>query len=126
MVIKLKDRLLFLLKVIISFYVILIVCYGIFYLVDTLGNGLFLDWFVRKFVVSTSQENTDSGMSYYSQDISWPVLKDFLLKCFCAIVLFMAAVIYSTIHFYTRKKVKAAANEAVKLIDHRGWRHRKK
>ena len=45
MVIKLKDRLLFLLKVIISFYVILIVCYVIFYLVDTLGNGLFLDWF---------------------------------------------------------------------------------
>lgn len=116
MVIKLKDRLLFLLKVIISFYVILIVCYVIFYLVDTLGNGLFLDWFARKFLVTTTLENTDSGMSYVNQDISWSVLKDFLLKCFCAIVLFMAAVIYSVVHFYTRKKVKAAANEAGKLI----------
>ena len=43
--IKLKGRILFLLKIIMGIYGILIVCYGIFYLVDTFGNGLFLDWF---------------------------------------------------------------------------------
>ena len=40
------------------------------------------------------------------------MLKDFLLKCFCAIVLFMAAVISLVIHFYTKHKVADARKEA--------------
>lgn len=113
---KLKGRILFLLKVIMGIYGILIVCYGIFYLVDTFGNGLFLDWFANKFVIITSHGNTETGDLFYSQEISWSVLKDFLLKCFCAIVLFMAAVISLVIHFYTKHKVADARKEAGKLI----------
>lgn len=113
---KLKGRILFLLKIIMGIYGILIVCYGIFYLVDTFGNGLFLDWFANKFVINTSHGNTETGDLFYSQEISWSVLKDFLLKCFCAIVLFITAVISLVIHFYTKHKVADARKEAGKLI----------
>ena len=111
-----KGRILFLLKIIMGIYGILIVCYGIFYLVDTFGNGLFLDWFANKFVINTSHGNTETGDLFYRQEISWSVLKDFLLKCFCAIVLFITAVISLVIHFYTKHKVADARKEAGKLI----------
>ena len=41
--IKLKDKILFLLKIIIGACVIFMICFGIFYVVDIYGNGLVLD-----------------------------------------------------------------------------------
>ena len=75
-----------------------------------------MDWFANKFVINTSHGNTETGDLFYSQEISWSVLKDFLLKCFCAIVLFITAVISLVIHFYTKHKVADARKEAGKLI----------
>ena len=48
--IKLKDKILFLLKIIIGACVIFMICFGIFYVVDIYGNGLVLDWIADKFV----------------------------------------------------------------------------
>ena len=41
--IKLKDKILFLLKIIIGACVIFMICFGIFYVVDIYENGLVLD-----------------------------------------------------------------------------------
>ena len=114
--IKLKDKILFLLKIIIGACVIFMICFGIFYVVDIYGNGLVLDWIADKFVSTSVQTNTTTGAEFYKQEISWFAVKDFLLKCFCIVSLFISAVIYFTIHFYTKRKVADTEKEAGKLI----------
>ena len=114
--IKLKDKILFLLKIIIGASVIFMICFGIFYVVDIYGNGLVLDWIADKFVSTSVQTNTTTGAEFYKQEISWFAVKDFLLKCFCIVSLFISAVIYFTIHFYTKRKVADTEKEAGKLI----------
>ena len=67
--IKLKDKILFLLKIIIGACVIFMICFGIFYVVDIYGNGLVLDWIADKFVSTSVQTNTTTGAEFYKQEI---------------------------------------------------------
>lgn len=80
------------------------VCYGIFRFIDNGMNGFVLDWFTKRFTREYTYE--DNGYTYIISEPLWPEVKDMLFRLLCIAVIGMIVIVYTALHFYTKRKVR--------------------
>ena len=99
---KLKGR--EITKVIVLCVLGIFVCYGVYYFVDHVWNGLFVDWFMRNYMLEYDSEYL--GKSIMIREPVWHEVKKLILIVLCVNVTFWVLVVLAVSHFYAKAKMK--------------------
>ena len=94
----------------------LLLCFAIYKLFDELLNGMLLDWLEEKFVYYDWIELDQNGNGYYTADIRWWRVKDYLFKGFLFLVLFLILVVRLIVLMYAAKREKKVIADAGHMI----------
>ena len=90
---------------------IIIFCIAVFYLVDNVFNGIFSDWFARKFIW---QENYNGV--YYS-GLNLGSFRRFAAQVFFFLCLIVALTVWLTARYYGRKKRRETVEELARQLE---------
>lgn len=94
----------------------ILLCMGVYRLFDELLNGVLLDWLQDRFVYYNWIELDQEGNGYYTADIRWWRVKQYLFWGFLVLVLFSALIIRLVTLLYTARREKKVIAEAGRLI----------
>ena len=92
--------------------IIVIISCALFYLMDIVYNGAFVDWFTNEFIYKHERMNEADGIYYVLTDMNWYKLKRFLLLGF--IILFLIA--YFVIILIENKRSKRYKERCLREI----------
>ena len=84
----------------------IIVCFGLYYLVDTVWNGFFVDWFTSKYMNTHEVYSIDMERNILVTEPLWPELKVFILTVLIIIVIVCIMVTFLVANLYAKAKVK--------------------
>lgn len=112
--IKLKLRSREIVKGIVLCVLSVLVCCGIYYFVDHVWNGLFVDWFMRKYMSEYDAEYL--GKSIMIREPVWYEVKKLILLVLCVNVAFWILVVLAVSHFYARLKMRRNVTEITREI----------
>lgn len=104
--IKLKDRTKQILKLLLILFITGGVCYPIFFQVDYIMNGSFVDWFESQFTYTQSAYSDEFGGEYVQKVIDWYSLKAFLMIFFTVFVFALVLAVAAILHFYGKRKTR--------------------
>ena len=96
-------------KVIAVCVLAIVLCCGIYYFVDHVLNGFFVDWFMRNYM--TEYDSVYMGKSIIIREPVWYEVKKLIFVVFCVNVLFWTLVILAVSHFYAKAKKKRNVTE---------------
>lgn len=90
---------------------IIIFCIAVFYLVDNVFNGIFTDWFARKFIW---QENYN-GVYYTGLNLG--SFRRFAAQVFFFLCLIVALTVWLTARYYGRKRRRETVEELARQLE---------
>ncbi len=90
------------------------ICYNIYYFVDNAWNGVFVDWFMRRYM--WEYESVYMGENILIREPDWPRLKGLILTVLCVNVVFWSVVLYVASHLYARARVRKNVTEISREI----------
>lgn len=91
-----------------------LVCYGIYYFVDHVGNGYFVEWFMRNYM--SDYESEYLGKSIMIREPAWYAVKELVLVVLCVSVVFWIIVILVVSHFYAKAKLRKQVTDISEKI----------
>lgn len=108
---KSKQIILFLI-----FVIGIALCCGIYYLVDVIWNGSFVDWFMRKYMITHEVYSVDVGKNILVTEPNWPNLKMLLLIVFIMVV--FVCLIFAVIasQMYAKRKVERTITTTSEML----------
>lgn len=118
-VIKLKNKHSQLIRIIRIAFIVMIICYGLYYLIDRVLNGTFADWFTSNFINTYYEpyETVDGVMkTAVNSELIWYKLKILLLSLSVIGVILVSVVILATSHFYANKKVRETVTNISQMM----------
>lgn len=86
-------------------------CLSIYYLLDHVWNGAFLDWFTKNFTREMPGNGVGWAVGQYGQVIDWTALKPFLLWMFILNIWFWLAVVYGVSRYSSRQRLRGAVTD---------------
>lgn len=90
-------------------------CFALFYLVDNVWNGSFLDWFAANYMVS--YDSIDSaGQMIVIREPDWYSLKLLFLGVLTVSVVIWLAVVYIVSYFYAQKKIRESVTATSRML----------
>ncbi|WP_242974538.1 sensor histidine kinase [Blautia sp. An81] len=101
-----KDRTKQILKLLLILFITGGVCYLIFFQVDYIMNGSFVDWFESQFTYTQSAYSDEFGGEYVQKVIDWYSLKAFLMIFFTVFVFALVLAVTAILHFYGKRKTR--------------------
>lgn len=113
--IKLKNKYKSIGKLAAVLIVLGLLCRGLYALVDTVFNGLVLDWIYNNFIYTYEQED-ENGVQMLITDINWPTVKIGIFFLFCFFVFVMFFLVYGSAKVYARKQVKLSVKKTCSMI----------
>ena len=114
--IKLKDRTKQILKLLLILLITAVACYLVYFQVDYLMNGSFVDWFESNFTMMYNTYDVDFGGEYVRKEINWYKLKAFLMVSFTAFVFILVLTVTAILYFYGKRKTRKNVEELEKKI----------
>lgn len=94
----------------------ILVCFWLFYLMDNVFNGSFVDWFTINFMRENYYPGGENGTDYYVYELNWYELKFLLLRVFILNVLFWLGMIVLVSHIREKRQVRASIEETGWMI----------
>lgn len=94
----------------------LLFCYFLYFLVDTVFNGSFLDWFSRNYMITKSIYFNEAGRESIVREPDWYSLKILLLRVFSALVILWIGSVFLISRLYAAKKLRASLQETGDMI----------
>lgn len=94
----------------------LLFCYLLYFLVDRVFNGSFLDWFSRNYMITRSTYLNEAGQEGIVLEPDWYSLKILLLRVFCALVILWIGSVFLISRLYAAKKIRATLQETGAMI----------
>jgi len=94
----------------------LLFCYLLYFLVDRVYNGSFLDWFSRNYMFTRSTYLNEAGQEGIVREPDWYSLKILLLRVFCALVILWIGSVFLISRLYAAKKISATLQETGAMI----------
>lgn len=94
----------------------LLFCYLLYFLVDRVFNGSFLDWFSRNYMITRSTYLNEAGQEGIVREPDWYSLKILLLRVFCALVILWIGSVFLISRLYAAKKIRATLQETGAMI----------
>lgn len=103
-------------KMLLMFVIGIAFCMGIYYFVDIIWNGSFVDWFMRNYMSTYDAGASENGRTVIVTEPNWLQLKKLLLVLLIVVVLvwLLSAVIAAWL--YARKKVTDSITEASEML----------
>ena len=117
--IKLKNKYSQLIRMIRIACIVIIIFYGLYYLIDQVMNGTFADWFTSNFIDTYYEpyETADGVIkNALNSDLNWYRLKMALLGVGAASTILISLLIFVTSHFYANKKVRETVTNVSQMI----------
>ena len=114
--IKLKDRTKQILKLLLILLITAGVCCLVYFLVDYILNGSFVDWFESRFLYIQSAYSVEYGGEYVQTVINWYRLKAFLIIFFAVAVFVLVLAVTAILYFYGKRKTRENVEELEKKI----------
>ena len=102
--IKLKANYSKPIKMAVTFIIGIAICFGLFFLIDVIWNGAFVDWFVRSYMIE-DQYTLPDGTWVERTTFAWTDLKYFLLWTAIIAIIVVITTVIVVAHFYAKKKV---------------------
>ena len=87
-----------------------------YFLVDYILNGSFVDWFESRFLYIQSTYSVEYGGEYVQTVINWYRLKAFLIISFIAAVFILVLTVTAILYFYGKRKTRKNVEELEKKI----------
>ena len=81
-------------------------CFGLYYLVDKVWNGFFVDWFTAKYMNTHEVYSADMGKDILVTEPLWPELKVFILTVLIIIVLICIAITFVAANLHAKAEVR--------------------
>lgn len=116
--IKLKGKLHDWIKWLAVLTVALLLCCGVYYLVDTVWNGAFVRWFTKHYMVDWGGLD-DGGNFHYTYEPNWPAVKQLLLTVLLLSVSIWLLVVFVVSRWQSEKAVREAVSDISVMI----WRY---
>ena len=88
----------------VTFIIGIAICFGLFFLIDVIWNGAFVDWFVRSYMIE-DQYTLPDGTWVERTTFAWTDLKYFLLWTAIIAIIVVITTVIVVAHFYAKKKV---------------------
>ena len=98
--------------------VALLLCCGVYYLVDTVWNGAFVRWFTKHYMVDWGGLD-DGGNFHYTYEPNWPAVKQLLLTVLLLSVSIWLLVVFVVSRWQSEKAVREAVSDISVMI----WRY---
>ena len=114
--IKLKDRTKQILKLLLILLITGGVCCLVYFQVDYIMNGSFVDWFESSFTTMYNTYDADFGGEYVRKEINWYKLKAFLMVFFSVLVFVLVLTVTAILYFYGKKKTRKNVEDLDKKI----------
>jgi len=92
------------------------VCYAVYIFLDTAMNGIMLDWLEKRLVQYNAIKDDNSGIIYYTADIRWWRVKEYLFKGMMAVALLFIAAVRTVCVAFADKREKKIVSEAGQMI----------
>lgn len=113
---KLKDRVKFIILLIVFLCVALGIGIGIYYLADVVFNGSVLEWLARNYFYSEPQYDPSTRHSGYAYRPDWSKLKGLFLVLFFAALTVYVLTVYLVAHFHARARVRKSISATGRMI----------
>lgn len=84
----------------------IIVCFGLYYLVDIVWNGFFVDWFTSRYMNTHEVYSADVKRNILVTEPLWSELKVFILTVLIIIVILCIVITFLVANLYAKAKVK--------------------
>ena len=81
-------------------------CFGLYYLVDKVWNGFFVDWFTAKYINTHEVYSADVGKDILVTEPLWSELKVFILTVLIIIVLICIAITFAVANLHAKAEVR--------------------
>ena len=92
------------------------VCFALYYFVDTALNGTVINWFEENYMITESKYIAEAEQTALVREPNYVKIKMLVLWILAASVIFWAAVILITVHFYSKAKVRQSVTQISNLI----------
>lgn len=113
--IKLKANYSKPIKMAVTFIIGIAICFGLFFLIDVIWNGAFVDWFVRSYMIE-DQYTLPDGTWVERTTFAWTDLKYFLLWTAIIAIIVVITTVIIVAHFYAKKKVSKTITSTSEMI----------
>ena len=113
--IKLKANYSKPIKMAVTFIIGIAICFGLFFLIDVIWNGAFVDWFVRSYMIE-DQYTLPDGTWVERTTFAWTDLKYFLLWTAIIAIIVVITTVIVVAHFYAKKKVSKTITSTSEMI----------
>lgn len=101
-------------KVIVFCVLGVLICCGIYFFIDYVWNGYFVDWFMREYM--TEYDSVYMGKSIIIREPVWPHVKELILAVLCVSVVFWTIIVFAVSHIYARLKEQKVVTEISREI----------
>lgn len=113
---KLKTKTKFIIFLLLFIILALVAGFAVYYLMDVVFNGSFLDWLTRNFFYTEVQYDYASGKETYLYRPIWFRLKGLLITIFFICLLFFVLSVYLVSHFHARKEVRRSISRTARML----------
>lgn len=100
---------------VVSICTALILCFIIYYLVDIIWNGTFVEWFSRNYMTTYDALMDDGTLEVITEPV-WYEIKNLLLAVLCIVVVICGGVIFAVSQLYAKKRVNKAVTDISGMI----------
>lgn len=113
---KVKNKTKFFLLLFLFLILALGLGYTIYYIVDVVFNGSFLDWLTSNYFYTEVRYSYLTDEPSYLYSPNWSRLKGFILTMFFILVAIFALSIYITAHFHAKKQVEKTISKTAHML----------
>ena len=91
-------------------------CFAIYYLIDHVWNGSFVNWFETNYMMTSSHFYSDSQTETIIHELNWWRVKKLLLRFFIGTVLSEITVVLTVSHFHAQSEKRKTITNVSKLL----------
>lgn len=93
----------------------IVVCFALYYLVDWVWNGIFVDWFTERYMMRHTEQDAEGVMHYVWQP-AWPAVKRLLFRLLLITVMVVTGIVYLTSRAYAEQQVQKSVSDTAEMI----------
>lgn len=90
-------------------------CFALFYLVDWVWNGMFVDWFTERYMTYHVERDAEGALHYIWQP-AWPAVKRLLFRMILPAVAAVAGIVYFVSRTYAEGQVQKSVSATAEMI----------
>ena len=114
--IKLKNKLPKPVKVILIYVIGVLLCFALYYFIDEILNGSFVNWFEENYMIMEYKYIEEAGNNGLVREPNYAKIKVFLLWAFVVGVIIWISVVLLVAHLHSKTKVRQSVTQTSHMI----------